>query len=55
MSKLLHFEVIFKLQFQNFDCFQRNIFLISEVSPLDILLHTTMLCWIEKSRAAILS
>jgi len=55
MCKLVHFEVTFKLRFQNFDFFQRNIFLINEVSPLDILLHTTVLCRIEKSRAAILS
>jgi len=55
MSKLVHFEVTFKLQFQNFDFFQRNILLINEVSPLDILLHTTVLCRIKNNRAAILS
>jgi len=53
MNKLVHFEVAFKLRFQNFDFFQRNIPLINKVSPLDILLHTTVLCWIENSRAVI--
>jgi len=35
--------------------FQRNIVLINKVLPLDILLHTTVLCQVENSRAAILS
>jgi len=55
MNKLVHFIVTFKLQFQNFDFFQRNILLINKVSPLDILLHTTMLCQIENSRTVMLS
>jgi len=54
MNKLVHFEVTSKLRFQNFDFFQRNILLIHKVSPLDILIHTTVLCQIENSRAAIL-
>jgi len=48
MNKLVHFEVTFKT------FFQRNILLINKVSPLDILLHTTVLGPIENSRAAIL-
>jgi len=55
MNKLVHFQVPLKLQFQNFDFFQRNILLINEVSPLDILLHTTVPWRIEKCRAVILS
>jgi len=55
MNKLVHFQVPFKLRFQNFDFFQRNGLLINEFLPLDILLHIALLCWIEKSRAAILS
>jgi len=55
MNKLVHFKVTFKLRFQNFDFFQRNIILINKISPLDILLHTTMLCQVENNRAAVLS
>jgi len=55
MNKLVYFKVTFKLQFQNFDFFQRNIVLINKVSALDISLHTTMLCQVENSRAAALS
>jgi len=54
MNELVHFKVTIKLRFQNFDFLQRNI-LFNKVSPLDILLHTTVLCWIGNSRAAILS
>jgi len=46
----LHSNRDFKIVF-----FQRNILVINKVSPLDVLLHTTELCWIENSRAAILS
>jgi len=53
MNELVHFEVTFKLRFQNFDFFQSNILLINKVSPRDILLHTTVTCWIENSRAAV--
>jgi len=35
--------------------FQRNIVLIDKVSPLDILLHTNVLCQAENKRVAILS
>jgi len=34
--------------------FSKNIVLINKVSPLDILLHTTVLCRIENNRAAVL-
>jgi len=52
MNKLVHFKVTFKLRYQNVEFFQRNILLINEVSPLDILLHTTVLCRIENSRSS---
>jgi len=55
VNQLVHFEVTFKLRFQNFDFIQRNILRINRVSTLDILLHTTVLCRIENTRAAILS
>ena len=55
MNKVVHFEVTFKLRFQNFDFFQRNILLIIKSLTTRSFIIAYNLALLANSTAAILS